>query len=248
MTTRDLSGQVAVITGGTSGIGLGVAERLRRDGADIVIWDIDPAGLERVKASGDIALAQRVDVADEGSVSAAAKEIAEKLGRADILVNSAGIAGDQRDLSDYPLSDWNRCIAVNLTGTFLCCKHITPLMVRHNYGRIVNVASMAGRDGTARAPAYSAAKAGIVGLTKSIAREFAPKTEIRVNCIAPAAIETRLFQQLPEARREAARTRIPVGRVGTVEEVANMVAWLASRECSFTTGAIFDLSGGRGAA
>ena len=246
MTASDLAGRVAIVTGGTSGIGLGVVERFRADGAEVVVWDIDEAGLERTQAEHGLALAQRVDVADEASVIAAVKELSDKLGRADILINSAGIAGAQLDLPDYPLSDWNRCIAVNLTGTFLACKHVIPLMAQRNYGRVVNLASMAGRDGTARAPAYSAAKAGIVGLTKSLAREFAP-TEIRVNCIAPAAIETKLFRDLPEARREAARARIPVGRVGRIEEVAAMIAWLSSSECSFSTGAVFDLSGGRGA-
>ena len=246
MTASDLAGRVAIITGGISGIGLGVVERFRKEGAEVVVWDIDEAGLERTQAEHGLALAQRVDVADEASVAAAVKELSDKLGRADILINSAGIAGAQLDLPDYPLSDWNRCIAVNLTGTFLACKHVIPLMAQRNYGRVVNLASMAGRDGTARAPAYSAAKAGIVGLTKSLAREFAP-TEIRGNCIAPAAIETKLFRDLPEARREAARARIPVGRVGRIEEVAAMIAWLSSSECSFSTGAVFDLSGGRGA-
>ena len=246
MTASDLAGRVAIVTGGTSGIGLGVVERFRADGAEVVVWDIDEAGLERTQAEHGLALAQRVDVADEASVAAAVKELSDKLGRAEILINSAGIAGAQLDLPDYPLSDWNRCIAVNLTGTFLACKHVIPLMAQRNYGRVVNLASMAGRDGSARAPAYSAAKAGIVGLTKSLAREFAP-TEIRVNCIAPAAIETKLFRDLPEARREAARARIPVGRVGRIDEVAAMIAWLSSSECSFSTGAVFDLSGGRGA-
>jgi 3-oxoacyl-[acyl-carrier protein] reductase len=247
MTASDLAGRVAVITGGTSGIGLGVAARFQREGAKVVLWDVNEAGLDSALSELGVVMASRVDVSDESAVSEAARAVADMFGRADILVNSAGIVGGQYALADYPLEDWLRCLKVNLTGTFLCCKHIAPLMIVRNYGRIINISSMAARDGTARAPAYSASKAGIIGLTKSIARELA-STEIRVNCIAPAAIETQLYRDLPEARREAARSRIPIGRVGRVEEVAAMIAWLSSSECSFTTGAIFDLSGGRGAA
>jgi len=244
--SEQFSGKVAIVTGGASGIGRGVAERLTRHGADVFLWDVDGAGLERVRTELPVAGTARLDITVEKEVSDAAASVFEKKGRIDILVNSAGIAGAQFDLADYPLEEWNRCMQVNMTGTFLCCKHVIPRMLVHNYGRVVNLASMAGKDGTPRAPAYSASKSGIFGLTKSIAREFA-KTEIRVNCVAPAAIETELFRGLPEARREAARTRIPVGRVGQVDEIAAMIAWMASNECSFTTGAIFDFSGGRGA-
>lgn len=238
--------QVAVVTGGASGIGRAVAERFLSEGARVALWDVNAEGLQKVKAELRTASVQVVDITNEDAVMAAAAEVADECGRIDVLVNSAGVAGGQFDLPNYPLDDWMRCLQINVTGTFLCCKHVVPTMLARGYGRIVNLASMAGKDGTPRAPAYSASKSAIFGLTKSIAREYAG-TEIRVNCVAPAAIETELFRALPEDRKEAARKRIPIGRVGQVDEIAAMIAWIASPECSFTTGAIFDFSGGRGA-
>lgn len=244
MNAVDLKGRVAVITGGSRGIGLGVAKRMLSSGAEVVLWDIDEAGLKEATALLGSATADRVDVTDERSVVLASERVVTNFRRLDILINSAGIAGSRAPVSSFLLDDWNRCVTVNLTGTFLCCKYAVPLMQRANYGRIVNLSSMSGKEGTAYAAAYAAAKAGVMALTKSLARELVA-SEIRVNCITPSAIDTELFRNLPDERRQAALARIPLGRAGRIDEVAGLIAWLASEECSFCTGAAFDMSGGR---
>ena len=246
MGSGSFEGKVAIVTGGSSGIGFGTATYLIERGATVILWDINPETLARSveKASPDFSSV--VDVTSEESVRAATAAAEERHGRLDILVNCAGIPGNQAVIDEYRLDDWQHCVAVNLTGTFLCCKHAVPLMRRHDYGRIVNLSSMSARQGTPRSPAYSAAKAGVIGLTNAVGRELVD-TNIRINCIAPSAIETEFFQIVPKARLDAARALIPLGRLGRVEEAAAMIAFLASEECSFSTGAVFDLSGGRAA-
>ncbi|MBJ3777971.1 SDR family NAD(P)-dependent oxidoreductase [Acuticoccus mangrovi] len=246
MTDGQEGAPVAVVTGGASGIGLGVAQHFASEGMRVVVWDWNDATLAEASAGAGFALTRQVDVTDEASVKAATDEVAERFGRIDILVNSAGIAGSQAPITDYALADWERCLSVNLTGTFLCCKHVVAVMERNDYGRIVNLSSMSGRQGTPRSPAYSAAKAGVIGLTNALGRELV-QTNIRINCIAPSAIETEFMRSVPKARFDAAIALIPLGRLGRVEEVVAMIAFLASEGCSFTTGAVFDLSGGRAA-
>ncbi|WP_107676419.1 SDR family NAD(P)-dependent oxidoreductase [Agrobacterium sp. LAD9] len=240
----DLQGRVAVITGGASGIGLETALRFGQSGATVVLWDIDAdqlaAALER---NPDFAI-HRVDVNDEASVENAATETAGSFGRIDILVNSAGIGNVRHTVAGYPLDSWRRIIDINLTGTFLCCRAVVPIMQRTNYGRIVNISSVAGKEGPQFASAYAAAKAGVIALTKSLAKELI-KTDIRVNTITPAAVETELFRKMSPESQAASRSRIPLGRLGQPAEIAAMIAWLASEECSFSTGAVFDLSGGK---
>jgi len=232
MNQIDLANRIAVITGGTGGIGHVTAERMRRSGATVVLWDLDPA-------------AGQVDVTDEATVARATAEVISKHGRIDILVNAAGITSQRTAVVDFPLDLWRRIVDINLTGTFLCCRAVVPHMVAAGYGRIVNLASVAGKEGNPYSAAYSAAKAGVISLTKSLGKELAA-TEIRVNCIAPAIIATKnLFHDMPEEMRRTWVSRVPMGRPGRPEEAAAMIAWLASEECSFSTGAAFDLSGGR---
>jgi len=239
-------GKVAIVTGGSSGIGFGTAKYLAERGVRVVLWDIDGERLPETAGKAGAVSWNTVDVVSEASVQSAMSNVEQRHRRLDILVNCAGIPGNQARIDQYALDDWQRCLAVNLTGTFLCCKHAVPLMRQNGYGRIVNLSSMSGRQGTPRSPAYSAAKAGVIGLTNALGRELVD-TDIRVNCIAPSAIETEFFQIVPKARLDAARALIPLGRLGRVEEAAAMIAFLASEECSFSTGAVFDLSGGRAA-
>jgi NAD(P)-dependent dehydrogenase (short-subunit alcohol dehydrogenase family) len=232
MNQIDLAHRVAVITGGLGGIGHVTAERMRRSGATVVLWDLDP-------------VAGQVDVTDEASVARATAEVVSKYGRIDILVNAAGVTSQRTAVVDFPLDLWRRIVDINLTGTFLCCRAVVPHMQKAGYGRIVNLASVAGKEGNPYSAAYSAAKAGVISLTKSLGKELAA-TEIRVNCIAPAIIATKnLFFDMPEEMRRTWVSRVPMGRPGLPEEAAAMIAWLASEECSFSTGAAFDLSGGR---
>jgi NAD(P)-dependent dehydrogenase (short-subunit alcohol dehydrogenase family) len=232
MNRIDLEGRVALIGGGAGGIGLAVRERFIASGASVVTWDLSD------KAD------DRVDVTDEAAVAAGMARIVAKFGRIDILVNAAGITGPTVPIEDYSLADWRRTLDINLTSTFLCCKAVVPLMRARNAGRIVNLASIAGKEGNADMTGYSAAKGAVIALTKALGKELA-NTGIRVNAIAPAVIATDLVKQMSEAALKAAVAKIPMGRTGRPEEVAAMVAWLASDECSFSTGATFDLSGGR---
>ncbi len=239
------AGRAAVVTGGASGIGFGVAQRFLAEGARLALWDADAAGLKRAVAElGGAALAVTLDLSDPGAVEGAARETAEALGGIDILVASAGITGPNTPLADYPAEEWKRVFDVNVHGVFYCNKAVIPLMRTKDYGRIVNIASVAGKEGNPNASAYSASKAAVIGLTKSLGKELA-KTGIRVNCVTPAAVKTAIFAQMKQEHIDFMLSKIPIGRFGLVEEIAAMILWLASEECSFSTGAVFDLSGGR---
>lgn len=247
MNQIDLGGRTAVITGGAQGIGRAIAERLLASGAAVSLWDADgklaKAAAAELSARGKVEF-RAVDVTDWAAVERAARETAQALGKIDILVASAGIAGPNTTCWEYPIEDWRRVIDINLNGVFFCCRAIVPLMRNQNYGRIVNIASIAGKEGNPNASAYSASKAAVIALTKSLGKELA-KVNIAVNAITPAAAKTRIFDQLTQQHIDYMLSKIPRGRFLKVEEVAAMVAWLVSEENSFTTGAVFDLSGGR---
>ncbi len=235
--------RVAVVTGGARGLGLAIARYLSNNGYHIAIWDRDSAAL----ASAAHALgchAQAMDVTDPASIAAALSGTEAALGPVDILVANAGITGPNHLAEDYPVEAWRQVIDIDLTGVFLCNRAVLPGMRARDWGRIVNIASIAGKEGNPNAVAYSAAKAGVIGLTKSIGKETAT-TGIRVNCVTPAAVETELFQQMTAEQIAWMKSKIPMGRFGLPEEVAALVGWLASDACSFSTGAVFDCSGGR---
>ena len=234
------AGRVAVVTGGVSGIGAAVAARLAREGAKVAIWDADADGLAKTSADHREAL----DLADADAVQAAADATVAALGGLDILVASAGITGPNATTWEYPVDAWRRVMDVNVNGIFYCNRAVVPHMLRGGYGRIVNIASIAGKEGNPNAPAYSASKAAVIGLTKSIGKELA-KTEIRVNCVTPAAVRTPIFDQMTQTHIDFMLSKIPIGRFGTVDEIASLICWLASPEASFSTGAVFDCSGGR---
>jgi 3-oxoacyl-[acyl-carrier protein] reductase len=245
MNTIDLTGRKAVITGGAQGIGLSVSQRLLQSGAAVSLWDKDSELLARTRdeLTGTVDV-QAVDITDAAAVTAATEATIGELGGIDILVNNAGIAGPSMKTWEYSLEDWQAVVDLDLTAVFLCCKAIVPQMITQNYGRIVNVASIAGKEGNPNASAYSAAKAGVIGLTKSLGKELAGY-DIAVNCITPAAAKTRIFEQISQEHIDYMLSKIPRQRFVKVEEVGAMVAWLVSAENSFTTGAVFDLSGGR---
>jgi NAD(P)-dependent dehydrogenase (short-subunit alcohol dehydrogenase family) len=247
MNQIDLNGRHAVVTGGAQGIGLAIAARFLQSGASVSLWDRDGELLNRAQAQlseiGSVSI-EVVDVSDPQSVEAATEGTVSRHGTVDILVANAGIAGPNHKTWEYPIDAWKEILDINLTGVFLCCRTIVPYMLRQNYGRIVNVASIAGKEGNPNASAYSASKAGVIAFTKSLAKETADKN-IAVNCITPAAARTRIFDQLSQEHIDFMLSRIPRGRFLEVHEVAAMVAWLVSEENSFTTGAAFDLSGGR---
>ena len=234
-----------MITGGATGIGLAIAQRLIASGGRVSLWDRDAASLKKARQTLDGAADTRVvDVSDAASVDAAATQTASALGGIEALVCSAGITGPNTTTWEYPVDAWRQVIDVNLNGVFYCNRAIVPLMLKRDYGRIVNIASVAGKEGNPNAPAYSASKAGVIGLTKSLGKELA-KTGIRVNCVTPAAVRTAIFDQMTPAHIEFMLSKIPLGRFGHVDEIAAMVAWLCTEDCSFSTGAVFDLSGGR---
>ncbi len=243
----DLAGRVAVVTGGAQGIGRAVSTRLIASGAKVAIWDRDTALAEKTAAeigAGGRAFVVACDMSDFASVSAAAAKTAKDAGRIDILVNNAGISGPNATVADYPVEDWRHVIDLDLNGVFYGCKAVVPTMAAQGYGRIVNVASIAGKEGNPNAAAYSAAKAGVIALTKSLGKELAGQ-DIAVNCITPAAARTAIFDQMSQQHIDYMLSKIPRARFVLVEEIAAMVAFLASAENSFTTGAVFDLSGGR---
>lgn len=249
MNRIDLSRRCAIVTGGAAGIGLGVASRLAESGARVALWDLDGEAatqamphLVQVAAGPHLALA--VDVSEERSVVQAMAATVAAFGRLDLMVCSAGITGPNHVTWEYGIDDWRRVMRVNVDGVFLCNAAAVPEMLRNDFGRIVNIASIAGKDGNPNAPAYSASKAAVIGLTKSLGKETA-KTGIRVNCVTPAAVRTAIFEQMTPEHIDFMLSKIPMGRFGLVDEVAAMVAWLCSDECSFSTGAVFDLSGGR---
>jgi len=224
------SGRRAVVTGGASGIGEAVAKRLAAEGAKVAVWDLN----------GGI----KVDISNFESVEKALAETIKQIGGIDILVNSAGITGPTVPLLEFPIDGWKQVIDINLNGTFYCNRAVAPLMVAQNYGRIVNIASIAGKEGNPNASGYSASKAGVIGLTKSLGKELA-KYNITVNAVTPAAVRTPIFDQMPQTHIDFMLSKIPKGRFGTVDEMASLICWLASEESSFATGAVFDLSGGR---
>ncbi|MFZ9138346.1 MAG: SDR family NAD(P)-dependent oxidoreductase [Hylemonella sp.] len=245
MNQLDLQGRHAVITGGAAGIGLGIARRVIASGGSVTLWDLDAAALgAAVKTLGPKADSVLVNVTEQASVAAAAKQTAQVHGAIDVLVNSAGITGPNTKLWDYPVDAWQQVMQVNLNGLFLCCREVVPLMQARNYGRIVNMASVAGKEGNPNASAYSASKAAVIALTKSLGKELA-NTGIRVNCVTPAAVKTGMFDQMTPEHIQFMLSKIPMGRFGEVDEIAAMVAWLCTEDCSFSTGATFDLSGGR---
>ena len=244
MNQLDMKGRHAVITGGASGIGFAIAQRMLASGASVTLWDHDEAALKTATASlGASSHGVSVDVTNQASVQSAVQQTL-KFGNIDILVNSAGITGPNVKLWDYPLADWEQVMAINLNGVFLCCREVVPHMRTRNYGRIVNIASVAGKDGNPNASAYSASKAAVIALTKSLGKELAD-TGVRVNCVTPAAVKTAMFDQMTPEHIAFMLSKIPMARFGTVDEVAAMVTWLSTVECSFSTGAVFDLSGGR---
>ena len=242
MNQLDMQGRHAVITGGAAGLGLAIAQRMLASGATVTLWDRDAAALATAaQALGAGVQTVQVDVTRHDSVVQAVQQTAPKV---DALVNSAGITGPNTPLANYPVDAWEQVMQVNINGIFHCCREIVPLMQKADYGRIVNIASVAGKDGNPNASAYSTSKAAVIGLTKSLGKELA-SSGIRVNCVTPAAVKTAIFDQMTPEHIQFMLSKIPMGRFGTMQEVAAMVGWLCTEDCSFSTGAVFDLSGGR---
>ena len=245
MNRLDLEGRCAVVTGGAAGIGLATARRLADSGARVALWDHDARALgAAASALGEHAITHAVDVADAEAVARATDATVSAFGRIDVLVCSAGITGPNVTVWEYPVDEWRRVFDVNMHGVFHCNRAVVPHMRSNGYGRIVNLASVAGKEGNPNASAYSASKAAVIGFTKSLGKELA-KTNVRVNCVTPAAVRTAIFDQMTQQHIDFMLSKIPMGRFGTVDEIASMVCWLASEDCSFSTGAVFDLSGGR---
>lgn len=247
MNQIDLSGRCALVTGAARGTGYAMAERILRSGAKVCIWDIDQVALEQaakdLSALGPVVHAS-ADVSDPVSVESALSASISALGKIDILINNAGITGPNHKTWEYPIEEWRRVVEVDLFSAFYLCRAVVPHMIERGYGRIVNIASVAGKEGNPNASAYSAAKAGMIGLTKSLGKELVG-TGVIVNCITPAAAKTAIFAQMTQEHIHYMLAKIPMGRFVELAEVAAMVAWMVSEECSFTTGAIFDISGGR---
>ena len=247
MNAIDLNGQSAIVTGGAQGIGYAVAARLCRSGAQVALWDMDGALAEKsAKALRELgaAVAFAVDVTDPAAIDHALASTEKEIGPVDIAVNSAGISGMNATVDAYPIEEWNRVIAINLNGTFYVSRAVVPRMKARGYGRICNIASIAGKEGNPNASAYSASKGGVIALTKSLGKELAGY-DIAVNCVTPAAARTRIFDQMTEEHIDYMLSKIPRNRFVEVDEIAAMIAWIVSRENSFTTGAVFDISGGR---
>ena len=243
--SEDFNNKVIIITGAGSGIGKETAQRMIDNGAKVALWDYNQNTLEEIQAKlGNSAIAVNVDVSDEQSVKKAADKVREKLGSASILVNCAGVAGINATIENTEPDEWRRVININLTGTFLCCREIISDMVKNKYGRIVNIASVAGKEGNPNAAHYSASKSGVITFTRSLGKELA-ETGILVNCITPAVIETEMLSQVSDEHKAYMVSKIPMGRMGQPSEVASLICWLSSRECSYSTAAAFDLSGGR---
>ena len=243
MNKLDMEGRVAVVTGGARGNGLAIADRAAASGARVAIWDMDEAEARKV-AERLRGHAARVDVVDAGAIARALARTEAALGPVDILFANAGITGPNAPVEDYPVEDWRRVIEVDLTGVFLCCRAVVPGMRARDYGRIVNIASIAGKEGNPNAAAYSAAKAGVIGFTKSLGKELAA-SRVRANCVTPAVAATDIFKQMTEAQIAYMLSKIPAARFAEVEEIAALACWLGTEECSFSTGGVFDVSGGR---
>lgn len=240
-----MQGRHAVITGGATGLGYAIAQRMLASGASVTLWDRDTSALSKACAElGSQAHGVTMDVGEHASVVAAVSQTLKQSPAIDALVNCAGITGPNTKVWSYPVADWQQVMQVNLNGLFYCCREVTPHMRERNYGRIVNIASVAGKDGNPNASAYSASKAAVMALTKSLGKELAD-TGVRVNCVTPAAVKTAIFDQMTPEHIAFMLSKIPMGRFGTPEEVASMVSWLCTEDCSFSTGAVFDLSGGR---
>ena len=245
MNQLDFQGRHAIVTGGATGLGFAIAQRLIESGGSVSLWDRDaPAAQSAAAQLGGKAFAVTVDVSDPAGVITAVRTTLGHTARIDALINCAGITGPNVKVWDYPVDAWKQVMDVNLNGLFLCCREVLPHMRAANYGRIVNIASVAGKDGNPNASAYSASKAGVIALTKSLGKELAD-TGVRVNCVTPAAVKTAIFDQMTPEHIQFMLSKIPMGRFGAPEEVAAMVAWLCTADCSFSTGAVFDLSGGR---
>jgi len=247
MNKLDLGGRVCIVTGGVSGIGLAIAQRMAESGATISLWDRDANALTKVaKELGGKAKVHTatVDISKYEQVAAAAKSTASEHGKIDALVNSAGVAGDNKVLWELPVAEWIRVHDINLHGTFYACREVVPHLQKNGYGRIVNIASIAGKEGNPTASAYSSSKAAVIGLTKSLGKELA-KQNITVNCITPAAVKTPIFDQVSQQHIDYMLQKIPMGRFGEVIEIASLVCWLCTEDASFSTGAVFDVSGGR---
>ena len=246
MIKYDLNKRVAVVTGGAQGFGLAVSERFIEAGAKVIIWDIDEEAIKKAidKVSSENLTYQIVDVSNFANINNSLMEIENKHGKIDIFINNAGIAGMNTTVAEYPLDEWKKVINLNLNSVFYCCKAVVPFMEKNNYGRIVNIASIAGKEGNPNASAYSTSKAGVIGLTKSLGKELAQKN-IAVNCVTPAAAKTRIFDQMTEEHINYMLSKIPRNKFAKVEELASLVTWLSSEENSFSTAAVFDLSGGR---
>ena len=246
MIKYDLNNRVAVVTGGAQGFGLAITERFIEAGAKVVIWDIDENAAKDAigKVKSENLSHQIVDVTNFEIVNKNLEEVEKKYGKIDIFVNNAGIAGMNTTVAEYPLDEWKKVMNLNLNSVFYCCKAVVPFMLKNDYGRIVNIASIAGKEGNPNAGAYSTSKAGVIGLTKSLGKELAQKN-IAVNCVTPAAAKTRIFDQMTEEHINYMLSKIPRNKFAKVEELASLVTWLASEENSFSTAAVFDLSGGR---
>ena len=243
--TDDYTGKVAVVTGAARGIGKETATRISKNGAKVALWDYDEKNIQLLsKKIGNNSIPLKVDVSDENSVKNAAEIVRDKLGTPSLLVNCAGVAGDNATVADTDPNEWRRVININLTGTFLCCRELVSGMVNNNYGRIVNIASVAGKEGNPNAAHYSASKAGVITFTRSLAKEISSSGVI-VNSITPAVIDTEMLSQVSEEHKKYMVSKIPMGRMGKTSEVAALICWLLSKECSYSTAATFDLSGGR---
>ena len=242
----DLTNKVAIITGGAQGFGFAISERFIQSGAKVIMWDIDEDAAKKAKEkiNSDNLSYQILDVTNSENINKNLKKIENQFNKIDIFINNAGIAGMNTTVADYPLDEWNKVINLNLNSVFYCCKAVVPFMEKNNYGRIVNIASIAGKEGNPNASAYSSSKAGVIALTKSLGKELAQKN-IAVNCVTPAAAKTRIFDQMTEEHINYMLSKIPRNKFAKVEELASLVTWLASEENSFSTAAVFDLSGGR---
>mgnify|MGYP002525488848 FL=1 len=246
MINFNLSNRVAIVTGGAQGFGLAITERFIKSGAKVIIWDIDKekAEIALKKINSKNCFYEIVDVTNFEEIKKNLNDIESNHGKIDIFINNAGITGINTTVAEYPLEEWNKVIDLNLNAVFYCCKAVVPFMIKNNYGRIVNIASIAGKEGNPNASAYSSSKAGVIGLTKSLGKELALKN-IAVNCVTPAAAKTRIFDQMTKEHIDYMLSKIPRNRFAKVDELASLVCWLASEENSFTTAAVFDLSGGR---
>ena len=246
MINFDLKDRVAIVTGGAQGFGLAITKRFIKSGAKVIIWDIDNKTTEDAvkKINSENCIYQIVDVKNFDQISENLKEVEKKFNKIDIFINNAGITGSNATIAEYPVKEWKKVIDLNLNAVFYCCKAVVPYMIKKNYGRIVNIASIAGKEGNPNAGAYSSSKAGVIGLTKSLGKELAQKN-IAVNCVTPAAAKTRIFDQMTEEHINYMLSKIPRNKFAKVEELASLVTWLSSEENSFSTAAVFDLSGGR---